>query len=83
MGDDLIEVQQFHSVRVGEVRSNLAFFKGLALGLSQKKAGGQLANVGGVILKADLFGLPIDRNVGIEAAVVINASFSRMGRWTT
>src|SRR6266404_7910251 len=75
MGDRLVEVQQFKGVWIGEGRSNHTLFKGLALGLSQKELGGQMANVGGVVLDADLFGLAIDLDMGIETAVVIGAGF--------
>src|SRR5205807_3402465 len=69
------EVQQFHRVGIGEGRSNLALFKGLALRFIDKEPGGQLANVGRVILDTDLFALAIDREMGIETAIVIDASF--------
>ena len=48
-GNDLIEVQQFHRVSIGEGRSNLALFKGLTLRFIEKEPSGQLAKVGRVI----------------------------------
>jgi hypothetical protein len=75
VGDDLIEVQQFHSIWIGEGGSNHALLKCLAFRLVDKEPGGQMANVGRVILDANLFALAIDRDMGIEAAVVIDAGF--------
>ncbi len=79
LGDDIIEIQQFYSVRIGEGWSNLALFKGFTLRFTDKEPGGQLANVGRVILDTDLFGLTIDGEMGIEATVVIDAGFKGEG----
>ena len=68
-------MQQFHGVRIGEGWSNHSLFEGLAPGLVEKEQGGQVANVGGVVLNADLFGLTVDLDMGIETAVVINTGF--------
>src|SRR6266480_1704615 len=75
MSDDLVEMQQFKGVWIGEGRSNHTLFKDLTLGFSQKELGGQMTNIGGIVLDADLFGLAIDLDMGIETAVVIDARF--------
>src|SRR2546425_409971 len=75
VGDDLIEMQQFHSVRIGEGWSNHTLFKGLALSLGKEELGRQLANVWRVVLDTDLFGFAVYLDMGIETAVVIDAGF--------
>ena len=45
------------------------------MGFIEKEQGRQMANVRSVVLDADLFGLPIDLDMRIETAVVIDAGF--------
>src|SRR5258708_11494596 len=73
VGDNLVEMQQFNGIGVGEGWSNHTLLKRLALSFGQEELGGQLANGRGVVLDTDLFGFTVYLDMSIEPAVVVHA----------